>query len=150
MVKFISLLLLAGYTIGGVVAQTGPRPSIAKSGGCACPCYTRPVKVVIWKPEDGAIDQFVGRTVKAQYHRGEPLILLGRSPRGDWSLETSLDEDIGQVLDINLVCTTLHGKREAFHLIQNYPTASALDPHAGGTRLSSPVLRTLQSLESPG
>jgi hypothetical protein len=142
MVKLITLFLVAGYAIGGAAVQRGPRA--AHAGGCACPCDAGPVRLVIWNPEDGEINRFVARTIKRGYRSGEPLILLGTSPKGVWSIETRDDEND---MRINLVRTTDLGKREAYSVIRSYPTASYQDPGATPAGLSSRVLQGLQRLK---
>ena len=145
MVNFTSLILLATYAIGGLVGQQGPRPK--NLGGCACPCNARPAKVVVWGPEDGKINEFIVRTIKSGYNRGEPLILLGRSPKGLWSLETSGDE---YAMKVDLVCNTVEGKREPRSLIESYPQASYEEPTASAADLSSRALTGLKHLEKRG
>jgi hypothetical protein len=138
MVKLLSLLILVALQIGSLDLYTNAHPLLSqKSGqgitnpnswGCACHCATDTVAFQVWQHKDGAPDRFAAKAIGRWFNRMTPrsetesfsktelLILMGKSGKGIWSIETQMT-DGGAEIYADLVCTTVKGKRKVFPLI---------------------------------
>jgi hypothetical protein len=139
MLKPISFLVLVALHIGSLDLYTNAHPLLSqKSGqgitnpdsqGCACHCETDTVAFQVWQYKDGAPDRFAAKAIGRWFNRLTPrsetesfskielLILMGKSGKGIWSIETQ-KTDAGAEIYADLVCTTVKGKRKVFPLIR--------------------------------
>ena len=127
------------------------------SYGCACPCGPGTATFRIWQQKDGHPDRFAVNAVRRWLHgltrvfaeressstaktprtrMTELLILLGRSPRGAWSLEAYEGDPDG--IYANLVCTTTDGKRKVFLLLKQLDISEKLFKRVAADGLKDP------------
>lgn len=135
MVKLLSFLVLAGLQIGNIdlYASVCPSPQ-----GCACTCTPDTAIFRVWQQKDGPPDHFAAKTIRGWLTRlvtnpgaftnTELLILLGRSAKGLWSVET-LETDNEGAIYTDLVLTTSAGKRQVFSLIKRFGLDSLYFPN---------------------
>jgi len=152
--KYVLLLMLSANVAFAGLPQKGPRAR--NKGGCACPCEADPVRVVVWKPGDGDIARFAARTIKSAYsartsradrHWAVPLILLGRSAKRVWVVETGGDEFSTNVV---LVGIDEMGKRTSLHLVDNLAAEANIEPPNRSRALYSQILRAFGRLQRRG
>ena len=171
MAIFLRLVILGMLQIGSLEPYANalsiqkPQQGISNPGfGCACPCGVHTATFRTWQQKDGPPDQFSGKAIRRWLHglnkvyadtgssspakgpkirRTELLILLGRSPRGLWSLEAHEDE---AGIRADLVCTTMQAKRKVFRVVE------ALDIYLQSVEssLASRVSRRLRQLAKTG
>lgn len=164
MVRFVSLLILSGLQIGSVDPYANARALLLQragrgvtnpdSRGCACHCDTDTATFRVWHQKDGPPDRFAARTIGRWFNRlksntdalskTELLILLGRSAKGIWSLETQ-ETDAGAEIHTDLVCVTVGGRRKVFPVINGLFISDVNE-----SALSSRVLRRLRQLAKSG
>jgi hypothetical protein len=91
----------------------------------ACHCATDTAIVQVWKTRYGTPDRFVASAVNrwarniltSQFiGKTEQLILLGKSLKGVWSVESQFTDGGGELYTY-LICTDVKGKRKVFPLI---------------------------------
>lgn len=153
MVKLLTILVLAGLQIGslGLYANAHPSPR-----GCPCHCAPDQASFRVWQQKDGPADRFAADTIGRWLDRiigntgalvkTELLILLGRSAKGTWGVETWETDGEGAIY-ANLVVTTSEGKRQVFPLIRRFGLDSLYFPNLpeGATKQES-TRRRLQLL----
>lgn len=126
MVKLLSLLILAGLQIGSIDLYSNAHPL---PQGCACHCETDTAIFRVWQQKDGPADLFAANTIgrwldriianTGAFSKTELLIILGRSAKGIWSVET-LETDNEGAIYADLVLTTREGKRQVFRLVKSF------------------------------
>ncbi|MEN3335254.1 MAG: hypothetical protein V7641_4619 [Blastocatellia bacterium] len=148
--KFFSLFIVSLQ-----IASTAPYVEAhLLPQGCACHCDPDTATVRIWQQKDGQPDRFVARAMARwlnridtdiptrAYARTELLILLGKSAKGVWSVETQ-KTDAGAEIYSNLVCTTVSGRRKVFPMVKGLFSVKP-------SLLASLVLRRLRQLARRG
>lgn len=162
MVRLVSLVVLAGLQIGSINLYAGPHPLLLqKSGqgitnpdsrGCACHCETNTAALRVWQQKDGPPDRFAAKAIGRWFDRRIPrsetepvsktelLILMGKSGKGIWSIETMISDAGGEIF-ADLVCTTVKGQRKVFPLIEELFVGDV-----NASSLVSLVLRRLRQL----
>ncbi len=148
MARLLSMLVLAGLQVGSIslYADAGQ-----DCGGCPCPCGTDQAVVRVWRQKDGPPDRFAARAISSRFdkmaadNKTELLVVLGRSARGVWGVEATDSNGTGSFY-INLVCTTIDGKRQVFPLIKHSDEAHNVQRSS----LASLTLRRLRQLARSG
>jgi hypothetical protein len=158
MLKPLTIFLMVALHIGSInlCANVYPSPQ------CACHCATDTASFQVWKAKDGPPDRFVAKAIRRWFNRiitdshtqsfgkTEHLILLGRSSKGNWSVESLLTDAEGAVY-INLVCTNIEGKRKLFPLVKGvYDMTESPSASSFASSLASLVLRRLRWLAKSG
>lgn len=158
MVKLLSIMALAALQIGSIdlFASAHPLPR-----GCPCNCGPNQGSFRVWQQKEGPADRFAAKTIGRWFEKiiadsgtlsmTELLILMGRSAKGIWSIETLFREGEGDVYT-DLVLTTREGKRHVFPLTRRLylDTLYYPEPPEGAreqefTRRRARLLRELHS-----
>lgn len=178
MVKLVSLVILVGLLIGSVeicadaspllIQKSGQVITNPRGGGCACHCETDTASFRVWQQKDGAADLFAAKTISKTIYRpisempprgsgmwqtrSELLILLGRSAKGIWTVETQVTDNEGAIYT-DLVCTTIDGKHKRFPVVKRFDFQFDVGSRAEQVlrrRLNALVLRRLRQLAKRG
>ena len=164
MVKVVSLVILAGLQIGSIDVYANAFPLLIqksgitnpRSGGCACHCETDTASFRVWQQKDGPPDRFASKIISKTIDRPitdmssktELLILLGRSAKGLWTVETQVPDNEGTIYT-DLVCTTSDGKHKVFPVVKSFGL-SGMGQQVLRRKLYALVLRRLHQLAKSG
>jgi len=158
MLKLLTFLVLVALHSGslGLCANAHPSPQ------CACHCETDMASFQVWQAKDGPPDRFAAKAIRRWFNRmttdsntqpfskTEHLLLLGRSGKGNWSVESQLTDGEG-VVYTNLVCTSIAGKRRVFPLVEKlYDMTESPSASSFASSLAALVLRRLRGLAKSG
>jgi hypothetical protein len=158
MLKPFTFLVLVALHIGSLDLYANAHPSPQ----CACHCETDMASFQVWQAKDGPPDRFVAKAIRRWFNRiitdsntqpfskTEHLLLLGRSGKGNWSVESQLTDAEGAVYT-NLVCTSIAGKRKVFPLVERlYDMTASPSATSFASSLAALVLRRLRRLAKSG
>jgi hypothetical protein len=145
-IRLLIFVVLFEFLPGGIESHGKPNalPQI-------CHCATDTTIVQVWQTRYGAPDQFAAsavnrwnqNTLTSQvFPKTEQLIILGKSPKGVWSIASTCDDGEPSI-QANLVCTNVKGKRKVFPLIPELP-------YMDNSSLRGIVLRKLRLLAKTG
>ena len=167
MAKLVSLVILAGLQIGSIDLDASAYPSLLqksrqgitnpRGGGCACHCDTDTASFRAWQQKDGPADLFaakiisktIDRPLTTMSSRTELFILLGRSAKGIWTLETQVPDNEGSIYT-DLVCITIDGKHKVFPVVKSFDFPSGKGHQELRRKLNALVLRRLRQLAKSG